>query len=220
MYRLAIFDFDGTLADSADWFVETMTAAAGRFGYRQVAADELAALRGLPNREIVRRLRVPLWRMPAIARHFRTEAAANLHRIRLFTGAREALRSIAGAGVEIVIVSSNSEESIRAVLGPVDAGLVTRFACGASLFGKARKLRRLLLDSRVAAADVIAIGDETRDVDAAKAAGVSAAAVTWGYAARAALEAAQPNFLFDSFEALVAAVRREQFLHPARSLPL
>lgn len=209
MYRLAIFDFDGTLADTADWFVETMAAAAGRFGYRQVTADELATLRGLPTREVVGRLRVPLWRMPAIARHFRAEAGKNLHRIQLFPGARQALYSLGAAGVDIAIVSSNAEQNIRAVLGPDDAALVGRFACGASLFGKAAKLRRLVRESGVSPEDAIAIGDETRDIEAAKAVGLAAGAVSWGYATPAALRSAEPQFMFDSFSRLVAAVLQD-----------
>ena len=217
MYRLAIFDFDGTLADSADWFIEAMIAAAGRFGYRQIAADELADLRGLPTREVVKRLRVPLWRMPAIARHFRTEAGKNLHRIRLFPGARQTLRTLAAAGVEVAILSSNAERNVRAILGPEDAALVGRFACGATLFGKAAKLRRLMRESCVSPGEAIAIGDETRDVEAAKTAGVAAGAVTWGYATAAALESVEPQHLFDSFSMLTAAILHEQ--PAARRLP-
>lgn len=206
MYRLAIFDFDGTLADSADWFVQTLNAAAARFGYRRLAEDELESLRGLPTADVVRRLGVPLWRMPAIARHFRAEAANNLQRIDLFPGARTTLRSLSSAGIEIAIVSSNAESNIRAVLGSVDSDLVTRFACGSSLFGKAAKLRRLLRTTGVSPSDAIAIGDETRDIDAAKAVGIAAGAVTWGYATPAALVRSQPDFIFDSFAALVAAL--------------
>ena len=157
MYRLAIFDFDGTLADSADWFIETLSAAAGRFGYRRLPEVELQTLRGLPTREVVRRLDVPLWKMPAIARHFRAEAADNLHRIQLFPGAREALRSLAAVGTTIAIVSSNAERNVRSVLGAEDAHLVTRFGCGAPLFGKAARLRGLLRTSGVAPTEAIAI---------------------------------------------------------------
>ena len=210
MYRLAIFDFDGTLADTADWFMETVAAAASRFGYRQVTADELEALRGLPTRQVVRRLGVPLWRMPAIARHFRAEAGQNLHRIRLFPGARQALRSLAAAGVEIAILSSNAERNVRAVLGPEDAALVSRFACGATLFGKAAKLRRLVRNSGVSPEDAIAIGDETRDIEAAKAVGLAAGVVSWGYATPAVLASAEPQFMFHDFSLLVAEVLMER----------
>lgn len=205
-FRLALFDFDGTLADSEDWFVEAMNASAERFGYRTVSKEELETLRGLGNREIVRRMGVPAWRMPAIARHFRSEAARNLHRIHPFPGAVDMLRALHEDGVRLAIVSSNSEANIRAVLGPEAASLISDFACESSLFGKAAKLRRVVRASEIPAQDAIAIGDETRDIEAARKAGVAAGAVTWGYATRAALEGSAPDFIFEDFAELVRAV--------------
>lgn len=205
-FRLALFDFDGTLADSEEWFVEAMNASAERFGYRTVSKEELEALRGVGNREIVRRMGVPAWRMPAIARHFRSEAARNIHRIHPFPGSLEMLLALREDGVRLAIVSSNSEANIRAVLGPQAASLISDFACESSLFGKAAKLRRLVRASGVTAPEAIAIGDETRDIEAARKADLAAGAVTWGYATRAALEDSAPDFIFDDFAELVRAV--------------
>src|SRR3954451_19595424 len=66
-YDLAIFDFDGTLADSAIWMAGVFNDVADRFGYRRVSEDELQMLRGRSNREIVRYLGVPAWKLPFIA---------------------------------------------------------------------------------------------------------------------------------------------------------
>jgi phosphoglycolate phosphatase len=205
--RYALFDFDGTLADSADWFIETLQASAQKLGYRRLGKEDIQALRGLNNREIVRRLGVPAWRMTAIARHFRAEAARSLGRIRPFPDAIEALETLHEADIRLGILTSNTEPNVRAVLGERAASLVSDFACGSSLFGKATKLRRLVRRSGIAAAETIAIGDETRDTEAARAAGVTAAAVTWGYATRAALEAGAPDLIFDNFAALTDALK-------------
>ena len=40
-YQLAIFDFDGTLADSSDWFLRNFDDMADRFGFRRIADAEL-----------------------------------------------------------------------------------------------------------------------------------------------------------------------------------
>ena len=206
MYRLAIFDFDGTLADSAHWFVEAMNAAAPRFGYARLSAEEVEALRGVSNREIVRRLGIPAWKMPAIARHFRAEAERAAGSIRLFPGAAEALRALSARGVALAIVSSNSEATIRRVLGPDLAALVSHYGCGASLFGKAAKLRRAVRRSGIPAYSAVAIGDEARDIEAAREAGLEAAAVLWGFASRGALAPLRPAHLVGSFAELVDAV--------------
>ena len=50
----------------------------------------------------------------------------------------------------------------------------------------------------------IAIGDEVRDIEAARAAGIACAAVTWGYAAASALVAMKPELVFESMNDIAA----------------
>ena len=59
-YRLVIFDFDGTLADSADWFIGMANEVARRFRFRQISDDEVAMLRGRSSRDVVAYMRVPV----------------------------------------------------------------------------------------------------------------------------------------------------------------
>ncbi|MGZ5882650.1 MAG: HAD hydrolase-like protein, partial [Xanthobacteraceae bacterium] len=57
-YKLVIFDFDGTLADSASWFLGILNDLARRHGFRSVTEAEIEMLRGRGNREIIRYLNV------------------------------------------------------------------------------------------------------------------------------------------------------------------
>jgi phosphoglycolate phosphatase len=56
-----------------------------------------------------------------------------------------------------------------------------------SIFGKAGRIRAVVKDCGVAARDVIYVGDQGTDADAARKAGVAFGAVHWGYAAIEAL---------------------------------
>ena len=58
-YRLAIFDFDGTLADSLDWFRLAIHDVMARFDLAPVDANELETFRALSGREIMARVKVP-----------------------------------------------------------------------------------------------------------------------------------------------------------------
>ena len=201
-YRLAIFDFDGTLADSADWMFGIFNAIAARHRFRQVSRDEIEMLRGLSNRQILTYLGVPSWRLPFIARDVRQRSAAAGAQIALFPGIGDLLETLAAAGVIIGIVSSNGEETVRTVLGPRLAGLVQHYECGVGLFGKAPKLKKLA--QRAGVTPVACIGDETRDIEAARRAGLVAVAVSWGLARVEALEACAPDALVDTVDELAA----------------
>jgi len=51
------------------------------------------------------------------------------------------------------------------------------------------------------------VGDETRDIEAAKAAGFQSVAVTWGYNSKKVLENARPDFIVEDFSALESLLR-------------
>ena len=195
--RLIILDFDGTLADSLPWFLDVLLDAAPRFGFRRPDPAEYEALRGQDNRAIMRALGVPMWKLPAIARHLR-QSALGAPPPPLFPGIAEALTRLAEAGFVLGIASSNVEAHIRRALGPALAGLIAHYACEASLFGKAARFRGILRDSGIPASHALSVGDELRDIAAAREVGAAAGAVTWGYATAEALRRARPDATFDA----------------------
>jgi phosphoglycolate phosphatase len=205
-YRLAIFDLDGTLADSLPWFRGHVNDVADRFGFRRVAEEDIGVLRRAGPREVLARLAVPLWKVPRIARHMRRLKSAHLDAIPLFPGVDATLRALKDGGVRLALVSSDSEANARAQLGRANAALISDFACGATLFGKAAKFRRVAKRAGVPPTSAIAIGDEVRDIEAARAAGAACGAVTWGYAAPETLRALQPDLLFERMEDIVHAL--------------
>jgi phosphoglycolate phosphatase len=198
MYKLVIFDFDGTLADSARWMVEELTPLAARFGFRQVCESEIEALRCCDTRQILSRLGVPTWQLPFIAGHLRRRVAQDAETIKLYPGAKALLRRLAGQGVVLGLVSSNSASNVRRILGPEAAALIEHYACGAPLFGKAAQFRKVVRRARVKPGETLCIGDETRDIDAAQQAGLASGAVAWGYARRELLAERSPTWLFET----------------------
>jgi len=172
---------------------------ADHFGFRRIADDDVESLRHAGSREILRRLEVPLWKVPAIARHMQRMKAAHLDGIPLFPGTASMLRALRDGGVTLALVSSDNEANARRQLGEV-AALFAHVDCGASLFGKAAKFRRVVKRAGVTPAQAISIGDEVRDIEAARAAGITCGAVTWGYAAANALRALSPDHVFERME--------------------
>ena len=198
-YRLAIFDFDGTLADSLPWFRTSFHDVIARFDLTPVTAEELEQMRGLSAREIMARLNVSMWQLPAIISDMRKRKLAAASETPLFAGIPAMLSDLQRQGIKTAIVSSDSEASVRQVLGPT-ACLISRFDCGAALFGKHWKFRRVARKLGVIPSETICIGDEIRDIEAAAAAGMDSGAVAWGYAFPAALQAAGATYLFNSIE--------------------
>jgi phosphoglycolate phosphatase len=205
IYSLVIFDLDGTLADSFPWFRRNLNGVADRFAFRRVAEHEVESLRHADTREILARLQVASWKLPAIARHMRALKSQRLDEIALFDGVAAMLRTLFLAGCQLALVSSDSEANARRQLGDL-AALFRHFDCGAAVFGKAGKFRRVVRRAGARPADAIAIGDEIRDIEAARAAGIACGAVGWGYAPMDALRALAPDLSFDRVDEIARAL--------------
>ncbi len=203
-YKLIIFDFDGTLADTFPWFTGVLNDVAARYRFRRVEADEVERLRGLSARQLLVHLGIPAWKLPFIARHMRRLATDDGEPAPIFPGSEAMLRDLREAGLVLAIVSSNTERNIRRALGPETAGLFSHYACGAGLFGKAGKFRQIARRAGVERGHCLCIGDEIRDFEAASDAGMAFGAVTWGFTSRPALQSLDPAFLFARIDEIEA----------------
>lgn len=192
-YRLAIFDFDGTLADSFPFFVSVFNRIADEHGFGRVDAEQAQQLRHHDTRTIMRHLGMPAWKLPLASRSFIGLMRENAARIPLFEGIHDVLHTLSREGVRLAIVSSNSEQNVRLVLGPALAGLFHQYECGMSIFGKAARIRKVVKQAAVPAAHALYVGDQAMDAEAARKVGVAFGAVSWGYAPIEALRRVGPE---------------------------
>jgi phosphoglycolate phosphatase len=200
--RLVIFDFDGTLADSFPWFVDAFDKAAQRFRFDRPDRNRIRELRELDARQILARHRIAPWKIPFVAGYLRKLMANDINRISLFPGVEAALETLSARGLRLALLSSNSYRNVSLVLG-TRIRCFQDFECNASLYGKTSRLRRLMTVSGTTAQEVIFVGDEIRDAEAARRAGVAFGAVAWGYTELRSLAAHGPAMTFSSVEELV-----------------
>jgi len=204
MYRLVIFDFDGTVADSFGWFLDVFDEVADRFRFHRLERDRIDHLRGLSTAELLRHHGVPLWKVPMIAAHARRLQGQNLQAITVFTGMDAVVAQLRGQGIGLALVTSNAHANVARILAPETLAAFDQVSCGASLLGKTAKFRAVLKAAKIAPADALSIGDELRDIEAARATGIAAGAVGWGYALADRLRREGPDHFFDRPEDITA----------------
>jgi phosphoglycolate phosphatase len=192
-YQLAIFDFDGTLADSWPFFMSVFNDIADLHGFKRVDAGQAERLRHYGPRDIMRHVGMPAWKLPFASRSFIDRMRCHPGHIPLFDGVEGALRALDRAGVQLALVSSNAEDNVRRALGPDLAALFRHYECGMSIFGKSARLRKVVRQAQLTPAQALYVGDQTTDADAARRAGIGFGAVSWGYAPIEALRGAAPE---------------------------
>ncbi|HZW23581.1 HAD hydrolase-like protein [Noviherbaspirillum sp.] len=201
-YQLAIFDFDGTLADSFPFFLRNFNRLAERHRFRKIEAEEVAALRHYSAREMMRHVGMPHWKLPLVAASFIGLMRESAHDIPLFSLVDDMLRHLSGAGVQLSIISSNAEDNVARILGPANCALFRHFECGMSIFGKSSRIRHVLDKTGVPAHRAIYIGDQVTDLEAARREGVAFGAVAWGYGTIESLRRHAPEEEFDEVPAI------------------
>ena len=203
---LVILDFDGTLADSWPWLAEALVAGAVRLGYRPVTRAEVEAVRRLDSRRMFEALEIPLDRLPVIAADLRDKAEAEAARFRLFQGVPDLIRTLRHRQATLAVVTSSTETVVRSALGAELASLVSFYKCGVDVFGKAALFKQVQRQAGVSASDTVAVGDETRDLEAARSAGIRGLAVEWGYADADLLRSLAPGRTAATVEQLLGMI--------------
>jgi phosphoglycolate phosphatase len=204
--KLLLFDFDGTIADTFRSGLEILNLMAPEFGYRPLREEDLPRARDMRTGELMKFLGIPATRMAQISRRGKEELNKRMDRITPLPGMLELIRLLSAEGFRLAILTSNSEENVAAFLKKFEVEVFEFVHTASKLAGKGRVIRRILKSLHLDPKEILLIGDEVRDVEAAQETGVHMVAVTWGYNSRRALINCAPDYLVEEPEALLALV--------------
>jgi len=198
--KIIIFDFDGVIADGLPALGKIYNEIAGRYNLKQVNFE---ALRDLTSREIVKRIDLPFYKLPFFIREVKKRFRSEINSIKTFAGMKETLFELKNRGCQLGIITSNSKENVKEFLKNNEIDFFDFLYSDTNLFGKKRKIKNLLRKLKVDSKNIIFVGDETRDIEAAKKSGVISAAVTWGANSKNTLEKQNPDFTIEKPEELI-----------------
>jgi phosphoglycolate phosphatase len=212
-FSLVVFDWDGTLLDSAAAIVASMQAAASDLGL--VPPDETTARQviglGLHDALALALPGVPASEYQRFAERYRHHYLACDHELSLFPGARELVEELAATGCLLGVATGKSRLGLDRALGA--SGLkdffhATRCADECSSKPAPDMLLEIMDELDMVADRTLMIGDTTHDLQMARNAGVGALAVGFGAHPRDALEAERPLGFFNGFPELTEWLRR------------
>ncbi|WP_353930777.1 HAD-IA family hydrolase [Okeanomitos corallinicola TIOX110] len=194
--KVIIFDFDGTIADTVDALVTIANRLAVEFGYIQISANELKLLRNLTAREIIKYSGVSLFKIPFLVKKVKGELKNKIKDLEPISGIPEALTELTEKGYRLGIITSNSQENVNEFLKCHHLDYLFEFIhSGVTIFGKTTIINNVLRQRQIKPQTVIYVGDETRDIEAAKKANIQVVGVTWGFNSAEALAKEKPDFL-------------------------
>ncbi len=201
--RYLIFDFDGTLADSLPVIVDI---AEGMLD-TTITPEDIGRYRNMTAKQILKEARIPLYRVPSLLVRGKTLMSSRVHEVAIFRGLEPVIKQLAKDHV-LYVVSSNGIGIISSFLkrNNIDQYFSNVYG-NVGLFSKAQAIKRVMKRERFEPSESIYIGDEVRDIEAAKKVGIPIISVTWGYNGKEILSKYQPDYLVDSPRALQKTIK-------------
>ena len=209
MLAAALFDFDGTLVDTTEMIFQSMRhATSSVLGRDDYSREELLANVGQPlprQMEILDAEKSELLLEAYRAHHEEHHDAL----IAEFPGVDEALYRLRAAGVRVVVVTSKRRRSVEMALAKFPGlDLVVDLFVTMEDTTEHKPHPEPLLKGLELAGDVpkekaVYVGDSPFDVQAAKAAGLTSVAVSWGAFSEDTLRKADPDHLVPDIDAAV-----------------
>jgi phosphoglycolate phosphatase len=213
VYKLAIFDFDGTLVDSTPGIVDVMKVVIDEYKFEGTMLDTWQHLVGVPlpkQMEII---------LPGYHADFHLEVADRYRAIYdgmaieicpPFPHMMKMLDELKNNGVDVTIASSKRSHLVQVVLDHHDIAHHFKMVVGAQDVTNHKphpeSVHQTLEMLKIAPEDAVVIGDSSYDLDMARNAGVDAIGVTTGIHTREQLLLSEPKHIVSSLEEVLPLI--------------
>ncbi|MCB1916515.1 MAG: HAD-IA family hydrolase [Rhodocyclaceae bacterium] len=201
-FELIVFDWDGTLLDSAAAIVGAIQSASRDLGLPVPDAGRARHVIGLGLADALAHAVPELAPAdyPRMVERYRHHYLSNDFELSLFEGTEAMIAALAGRGQLLAVATGKSRKGLDRALSYTGLGrhfVATR--CADECFSKPhpQMLLELMEELGVAAERTLMVGDTTHDLQMAAAAGVAAVAVSFGAHGRAELLACGPLACID-----------------------
>lgn len=205
--KIILFDFDGTIADTYQAIADITNELSSEFGYKPVDREELLLLKNLSSREIVKKTEISLFKIPFLVKRVRKELTKEIGELKPIEGIDRVLFKLKAHGYRLGIVTSNDRENVEIFLAKNNLDSLFNFIYSStSIFGKHRTIDRIVRQKKLNRDEIVYVGDETRDIRAARKSRIGIVAVSWGFNSGDILAEHKPDFLVDRPQQLIATL--------------
>jgi len=206
-YRLIVFDWDGTLIDSASTIVECIQAASRDLGLPVPTQARASHVIGLGLQDALRFAvpELPADQTPAFVARYRAHFLAREDQMRLFVGIEAVLEALRARGHRLAIATGKSRRGLERAL---DASRLRDHFAASRCADETRPkphpamLNELMTELGVDAHAALMVGDTSHDLEMARDAQVDSVAVSYGAHPESVLRALAPLACVGSVDAL------------------
>ena len=211
-FKLVVFDFDGTIADTLQHSHRILNQLAEDYGFNRLEPSELDRAKDMTATQLIRYLRIPKRKIPIILGRGKKMLRQNIAEVPVCQGMDSLIQDLKEKGWRMGILTSNSVENVEAFLRSKGLQHFEFISSVNGISGKHKHMRAICRTFSLRPEDMLYVGDESRDVKAARKVRVPVAACSWGFNSEEALESYKPDFLVKDPQELIEVVYAEGVL--------
>jgi len=202
-YKYVFFDFDGTLADTEEVNFVIYQKLAEKYNLRNITIDELGHIKKMSAKELIAYVELKKRYLPFLLKRGKNLLTQDMKNIKpCKSDIMDTVIKLKDMGIKTAIITTNSKTNVQVFLEKYNAGIFD-FIASASMFGKESKMKRIMKKEKLKNSEFLYVGDEIRDIHAAKNAGIDVASVSWGYNTVESLKKHKPNYLISEPSELI-----------------
>lgn len=199
-----VFDFDGTIADTMGSIGKIMDKLSHDFDFKRMKDANLEELKNKKTKEVFESLGISLIKLPRILGKVRKVLHEEIGEVKPIRGMEEVLPQLKNGNRQLGIITSCPLKTVEKFLDKNNLKFFDFIYSESNIFNKADKMKALLEERKLNPENVFYVGDETRDIEAARSAGIKIIAVTWGFNKEEILEKENPDYLIRKPEELIS----------------
>ncbi|MBK7748740.1 MAG: HAD family hydrolase [Candidatus Obscuribacter sp.] len=207
MYKLAIFDFDGTLVDSTPGIIDVMRDVVKEYNFDEEIIEEWQHLVGVPlpkQMEIIFPDNDAAFHLEVANRYRAIYDTKAIEICPPFPHMADLLKNLKNAGVVVTIASSKRSNLVQVVIDHHNLNEYFAMVVGAQEVTNHKphpeSVHITVEKLAMTHDDAVVIGDSIFDLDMAKNAGVDAIGVTTGVHTKAMLERSAPTHIVSDLQ--------------------
>lgn len=197
MIKNIIFDFDGVIADTFPFAVKAAMEINEELKLLSAEKVTPEEFRSLDMEDFVRKFKISRIKLLLFILKYRKKLQKEIENTPTFNDLPQTLKELKSKGIKLGIVTSNQKKIVQKFLNLNQIELFDFIFSTLSVFHKERPLLNSLKKLHLKKEETIYVGDETRDIKAAKAAGLKVASVTWGYNFESKLAEYKPDYMIN-----------------------
>ncbi|MDO8266061.1 MAG: HAD-IA family hydrolase [Candidatus Saccharibacteria bacterium] len=198
MLKTYVFDFDGTLADTLQLSMDLFNELSVQYKFSAVKEENINILQDRGARGFLSSLNINPTQAKEVVNLIKHKESDLIDDVDVFPDLKDVLIELKNKGFALGILTSNTEKNVHSFLEKNNLNFFDFVISENDLFGKDIVLKQILEERKLLPEETVYIGDEDRDIEAAKKAGLKSIAVTWGFNSEKLLQSTQPNYVINS----------------------